>query len=266
MKKFIVFFIISITLFSSLSAQHFTHDVGFHLGASAIQTDYGVRNDFLSSFGNRGVSLSFSHTVHFFNNDLRWNYDHPIWSHLAIRSEIGYITKTNLRHYGIFVDRDNLLGSQLRAMTGSTSIFHTGFQLEYYIKCLKDFIYPYSDIKWNPYLLGGIKYNLFKTDLNSSLGDWQQDISVLPTKWQTPGALFIGKGKAFSAVFGSGFRYKLTPKLDLNTQFSWHFFFSDAVDGLQANVDENKDNEWSVNFQFGIIYHLNYNRPFKIFN
>ena len=252
--------------FSTIQAQHLTHDVGFHIDYLAIQTDYGARNDFSSSYGNRGISLSFSHTVHFFNNDLRWNFDHPIWSHLAIRNELSIITKVNLKHYGRYLDGNNsVVVNQLRSMTGSTRMLSMGFQLEYYFRCLRDFMYPYPDWKLNPYFLAGLRYNAFKTDLNSSLGDWRQDPSVLPEKWRPSEALAIGKGNTFSAVFGSGFRYKLNPKFDLNAQLSWHFFFSDAVDGLQADVVENQDNEWSVNFQIGIIYHLNYLRPLKLF-
>ena len=131
---------------------------------------------------------------------------------------------------------------------------------------MKDFLYPWSDIKWNPYFLVGVKYNMFRTKLSSSLGNWQQDINVLPEKWRLPGALSIGSGNAFSTVFGGGFRYKLTSKLDINTQLSWNFFFSDAVDGLQADVVENQDNEWSVNLQLGVIYHLNFSRPLRVFN
>lgn len=265
MRSFIAPIILSLGICTSLSAQHLTHDIGFHLGTSSIRADYGVRNDFFSNFGNTGTSISISHSVHFFKNDLSWNYDHPIWSHLAIKSELGTVTKTNLKHYGSFVESNTLLGRQLEAMTGSTSIFYIGFQMEYYIKCLRDFMYPWTDIKWNPYILAGIRYNSFKNDLNSSLGEWREDISVLPTKWQTPGTLFIGKGTAFSAVFGSGLRYRLTSKFDLNTQFSWNFFFSDAIDGLQANVVENQNNEWSLNFQIGVIYHLNFSRKLSLF-
>jgi opacity protein-like surface antigen len=255
----------SLFQFANVRAQHLTHDIGFHLDMLAIQTDYGARNDFSSSYGNRALSISLSHTVHFFNNDLRWNYDHPIWSHLAIRNELSIVTKVRLKHHGRYVDGSSIVADQLRAMTGSTQMLSMGFQLEYYSRCLKDFLYPWSDWKWNPYVLAGLRYNRFKTDLNSSLGDWRQNPSVLPEKWRPSEAVSIGKGKTFSTVFGGGLRYKLNSRMNLNAQLSWHFFFSDAVDGLQADVVENQDNEWSVNFQVGLIYHLNYLRPLKVF-
>lgn len=246
---------------TTANSQHFTHDIGFHAGTATIQADYGVRDNFLSSYGNSAISLSFTHTLHFFNRDPKWNADHKLWSYLAVRSELNIVTNANFQHYGPFVQGTSDLAAQLRAMTGTTSIVSLGFQLEYYIKCLKDFTYPWSDIKWNPYILAGLQYSSFNNTLNSTSGDWEQDITVLPNKWRTPGALDVGKGSTFAATFGGGVRYKLTPKIDLNGQFNWQFFFSDAVDGLQANVLENKNNEWLINLQVGVIYHLNFDRP-----
>ena len=160
---------------------------------------------------------------------------------------------------------NDLDAERFRAMTGTVAITNVGFQLEYYMRCLKDFIYPWSDIKWNPYVLAGVQYTWYSNTLNSELGDWEQDITVLPGKWQVPGALDVGKGTTYAVTFGGGVRHKLRPRVDLNLQFNWQFFLSDAVDGLQANVIENKNNEWLLNLQFGIIYHLNYDRPLSLF-
>ena len=248
-----------------LNAQHFTHDVGFHAGAVIMQTDYGVSNDFLSSYGNSTIALSFTHTLHFFNKDPRWNADHPIWSYLALRSELNFITSNQLRHYGKFTEGPTDLADQLSAMTGETSIINVGFQLEYYLKCLKEFIYPWSDIKWNPYVLAGLQFSMFNNELNSTLGDWRQDITVLPQKWRVPGAIDIGRGSTLATTFGAGTRYKFNSKIDFNLQLNLQYFFSDAIDGLQADVIENKTNEWLINFQFGVIYHLNFDQPLRLF-
>ena len=59
---------------------------------------------------------------------------------------------------------------------------------------------------------------------------------------------------------GMGTRYKLTEKLDASTIFNWQYFFSDSIDGLKANVPENKSNEWLVNLQVGLIYRLNFSK------
>ena len=99
---------------------------------------------------------------------------------------------------------------------------------------------------------------LYSNKLNSSLGNWEEDISLLPEKWRIPGAINIGSNSTFAISFGGGIRRKINSKIDINTQLNWQYFFSDGVDGLQADVQENKTNEWLVNFQIGIIYHLNF--------
>lgn len=259
--------ILLFVIFAILPAksQHFTHDIGFHVGTATIQTDYGARDNYLSSYGNSSISLSFTHTLHFFNKDLRWNYDHKIWSYLALRSELNIITNGKFEHHGPYVLGNTPMARDLREMSGSTSITNLGFQLEYYFKNLRDFMYPWSSTEWNPYVLLGFQYSKYNNSLSSTQGDWRQDITVLPEKWRTPGAIDIGKGNTFGVTFGGGVRYKLNSNIDLNGQFNWQFFLSDSVDGLQASVDENKNNEWLINLQFGVIYHLNYHRPLRTF-
>ena len=248
-----------------LSAQHFTHDFGIHAGVASIQTDYGVREDFLSNYGNVSGSISFTHTLHFFNRDPRWNSNHRFWSYVALRTELNLIPNGNFRHYGEFAEKNSPDGEQLRAMTGKTSITNLGVQLEYYFKCLRDFVHPLSNIKFNPYILGGIQYTLFNSKMSSELGDWTQNPNVLPTKWRPANATDVGPGSTYAITFGGGVRYNLTKKIDLNAQFNWQFFFSDSVDGLTANVNENLNNEWLLNFQLGIIFHLNFSSPLSLF-
>lgn len=242
----------------STKAQHITHDVGLFIGTGSIQTDYGQRYDFSSSYANRVISLSLTHYFHFFNQDIRWNSNNPFKNHVMLKSEINIMTKENFSHHGTYVTGNSDLAKQLRAMKGSINLMSFGFSLEYYLKDLLEYMVPYSDIKWNPYGTIGLKYSFFKNDLTSDLGDWRNDITVLPTKYRTPGALDIGSGSSASVVLGLGTRYKLSEKLDLSAIFNWQYFLSDSVDGLRADVPENKYNEWLINLQVGVIYHLNF--------
>ena len=129
MRNFLTSLLLVTLVHLSSNAQHFTHDVGFHIGTSTMQTDYGVRNDFLSSYGNSAISLSFTHTLHFFNKDLRWNADHKIWSYLALRSELNIITNKEFIHYGEFVNENSPTGEQLRAMSGATRVMSIGISI-----------------------------------------------------------------------------------------------------------------------------------------
>lgn len=246
--------------------QHLTHDVGIHFGTNTIQTDYGERGDFLSQYGNVGKSISLTHTMHFFNTGMRWQTDKSFLSRIAIRSELNIVTGNKLKHFGQWVERDSYVAEQLRAMKGEISFTSLGVQLEYYISKLGDFLHNSRDIKWNPYLLAGVQYAFYKNNLTSNMGDWQTSRSVLPEKYQAEGALDIGNGSSLASSFGFGTRYNLMEGINLNFQFNWQYFFTDALDGLKPDVDENKNNEWLVNLQLGVIYNLNYDRPLRLFN
>ena len=239
-------------------AQHLTHDVGLFVGTATIQTDYGQRDEFLSSYGNSALSFSLVHYLHFFNLDTRWNSEDDIANHLMIKSELNLMSTANFEHHGKYIIGDTDLARQLRGMKGSISLMNIGIQAEYYFKDLKSFMFPYSEEKWNPYLSLGFKFSRYKNTLTSDLGDWESDITVLPQKYRAPGHLAVGAGSTWSLTLGAGTRYKLSEKFDLAANFNWQYFFSDAVDGLQANVLENKKNEWLVHLQVGIIYHLNF--------
>jgi opacity protein-like surface antigen len=256
-------------------AQYLTHDIGVHVGVHSMQTDYGTRGDFLSMFGNTGTNFSLTHTLSFFQTRRYWNADDKILDYIAIRTELNVVNTTDLEHFGRFVNTNTDLGRQLRAMTGTASVVSIGMQLEYYFFCLRDFSYPYSDMKFNPYILAGLQYSSFNNSLRSDLlpGDgtsWmdsQADSDLaFPDKWARPGGTDVGPGTTFAATFGGGIRYNLSKKIDLNFQANWQFFFSNSVDGLTAEDIDDRNNEWLLNFQVGVIYRLNILEPLRFVN
>ena len=229
----------------SASAQYFTHDIGVLVGATVFQTDYVGGNNFNNGIKNSGVSVAIVHYLGFYRKDF------------LIKSEINFISKTNLEHTGEWALGTSELAQKLRAMRGSISMVNLGISLEYYLKFLDEYFFPYNLGELNPFFTFGIGYSFYKNDIVSDLGDWRQDITVLPQKYRVPGALAVGKGGAFALSIGVGTRYRLTEKLDLTTQLNGQLYFTDAIDGLQANVIENRNNERFLSFQFGIVYHLN---------
>jgi len=245
----------------SAYGQFHTHGIGAHLGLSKIQTDYGQRGDFSSNSSNQGMTISVAHYLSFFKKNTRWNSADEMYNNIMLKTELTYMPKVKLNHFGKWIEGSSDLARQLKAMHGSLSMLHLGVNIEYYLKNLEDFAYPYSYIDWNPFFTFGLKYTFYKNDIVSDLGDWRVDNTVLPQKYRVPGALDIGKGGALSFNLGFGTRFKLTEKIDLAAQANWQIYFSDAIDGLQANVIENKNNEWMVNFQIGVVYHLNFNTP-----
>lgn len=254
----IIFVIVFILEFK---AQHYTHDIGGFVGSTSLQTDYGERGHFGSEINNKDMSFSVAHYLSFYNRTLRWDPNNVLHNHLMVKTVIQYVKNTDIEHHGYWASKKSYGGEQLRAMKGTVRMLNLGINLEYFLRPLEEFVYPYSDMSLNPFFTFGIQYSFYNNGLKSDLGDWQQNPSVLPTKYQNENHLALGAGETFALNMGLGTRYKLTPKLDLVAQFNYMYFFSDKIDGLQAEVFENKNNEWALNLQLGLVYHLNFSTP-----
>ena len=251
-NKFIVTLSVIVFNISSSISQNAPQGLGVQIGNSIIHTDYGEGH----SSDVNALSVSLTHSLYFFGKS-SWRKQNTS-NHIALRSELNFVSNTKLSHKGKYVNENSDLATRLRAMTGSFKITNIGFQGEIYLKSLKEFIYYNNQYgaNLNPYLLAGIQFSIFKNSLNSTLGDWTQDSLVLPEKWRNPSDTSVGKGTSFSSTFGLGTRYKLNNEIDLNAQFKWQFFFSDNLDGLRSNSPGNEDNEWSTVIQIGFIYNL----------
>ena len=254
----IIFVIVAILEFK---AQHFTHDIGAFVGSTSLQSDYGERGNFASEWSNNGRTFSVAHYLSFYNRTLRWDPNNVLHNHLMVKTEVQYLDNAKLEHHGEWAQRKSVAGNQLKSMTGTLRMLEVGINLEYFLHPLEEFVYPYSDIWFNPFFTFGFKYSSYTNGLSSSIGDWREDISVLPEKYTLKNALSVGSGDTFSLAVGLGTRFKVAPKIDLVAQFTYQYFFSDQVDGLQAPVIENRNNEWLLNLQFGVVYHLNFSSP-----
>ena len=216
------------------------------------------------------MSVSLVHYLTFYNRNDRWNARYRLIDDIAIKTEINYMTTDDLRHHGKYVESGGgpLTNRQkLRDMRGSVSLFNIGVSGEYHFNDLRSFSAYYSDYKWNPYISLGIMYSMYENDLTTEHGDgdWRSNTNLLYTVWQPDDAKAIGKGSTGSAVFGAGIRYKLDERMDLSALARWQYFFNDNVDGLKADVPQNKYNEWLVSFQVGVIWHLNFSDPLRLF-
>jgi opacity protein-like surface antigen len=242
----------------STKAQHLTHDVGVFIGPSTIQNDYAKKEGFFDLYAINGLSISLVHYLHFFNVNNRWNSKKGIANHLMVKSEFNFLSKNTFENLGKYTLGTSPEAQKLKAMTGTATISNIAVHGEYYLKDLKDFMFPYSDIKWNPYVSVGFAFSFFTNTLNSTLGDWRNDMTILPEKYRADGEVAIGSDTALSFSLGAGTRYKLSEKYDVAVNFNSQFFFSDAIDGLQSQHSSNKYNEWIIHLQVGIIYHLNF--------
>ena len=141
-KPLKVFLFLFVTSIYSINAQHYTHDVGLFVGVGSIQTDYGQRDNYLSSYGNTPISISLTHYLHFFNRELSWKARNSrrFFSYTMIKSELNIMTEESFEHHGKYANNNSLL----KAMKGSISMITAGVSLEFYLKDLKEFSSYYS--------------------------------------------------------------------------------------------------------------------------
>ena len=258
-----VFFILSFGK-QDVQAQGFSHEVGIIAGPLAFYSDFGQRGDFETNIKNVSFGIGL---IHYFNFSYRadcncYTRDTYFNDHFKVRSEIDY-HKTEFQHYGQWVkeEKTSTMATQLRAMTGSSTVIEIGSQLEYFPFSIRDF--AAGAYKIAPFMSFGVHWVNYDPEVKSSLGTLNSPIST-PDKYynsfqQEPGSTW--------AVVGSiGIRYKLNTMSDLMLDSRWHYYFSDTVDGLNPTfenngqkvpVPENKANDWLYWLNVGYIYYIN---------
>jgi hypothetical protein len=142
-KYFIAIILFLFGYSSEIIAQYgFSHEVGVIAGPVAFQSDYGERHNYDTNFGNTGYGIGLIHYLNFsYKADCNCYTPETYFNdHFKLRSELSY-NKTNLRHYGEYVegDKKKLFNRQLRGMRGSTAVTNIGMQLEYFPLSIRDF-------------------------------------------------------------------------------------------------------------------------------
>ena len=250
----LVFFLMFFSKQEVYSQLGFSHEVGLITGPVVFYSDFGQRNNFETNAGNVGFGVGLIHYINFaYRADCNcYTRDKYFNDHFKIRTEIDY-HKTNLEHFGEWVEPDNtsLFADQLRAMSGSASVFDIGSQLEFFPLSIRDFAagaYPIA-----PFGSFGVHWVSYTPEVSSSLGPLNSPIST-PDKYMD--SFQQDPGSTWSVVMSVGARYKLTPLSDLMLDARWQYYFSNWVDGLNPDVPENKANEWIFWLNVGYIYYL----------
>ncbi len=170
MPKYLIITLLLLFGFNnSVKAQFgFSHEIGAIVGPVAFQSDYGVRGDGETNFGNTGFGIGIIHYMNFsYRADCNC-YATPTYfnDHFKVRSELSY-NKTNLEHYGKWVDdsKTSVFAQQLRAMKGSTSVTNIGMQLEYFPLSIREF--SATPGKLAPFASIGAQFSYYKTEAYS---------------------------------------------------------------------------------------------------
>lgn len=243
-------------LSNSANAQFgFSHEIGAILGPVAFQSDYGERGDFSTNAGNTGYGIGIIHYLNFSYKAECNCYTPETYfnDHFKLRSELSY-NKTDLQHFGRWIEGNSIGVQQLKAMRGSTAVTNVGMQLEFFPLSIREFTATIGSLA--PFISLGGQFSFYDPKAYSTLGPIGP--FTLPIKYQDG---FTNQGgTVWSIVSSVGCRYKLTELSDLMVDMRLQYYFSNWVDGLNPDptrYPENKANDWNVWFNVGYIYYLN---------
>lgn len=262
----LLFLLLGIT--SGFSQLGFSHEIGVITGPLQFRSDFGLRDNESTNFGNTGFGIGIVHYINFaYRADCNcYTTDTYFNDHFKLRNEISW-NRTNLEHFGELVGPGNTTveADQLRGQRGRAQNFDIGSQLEWFplsIRAFQNFAYRIA-----PYVSLGVHYTLFDPRNSTSFGDGDVDN---PSNFFNPwvqaqidagadplGFLRDNPGGTFSVVSSAGIRYKIGPLSDLVFDLRWQFYFRDDIDGLDHLLPSNRNNDRLIWFNFGYIYYLN---------
>ncbi len=240
-----------------------SNEIGFTIGSVHFNTDYGQRYDAESNFGNVNVGVGIVHYLTFVDYRYRWN-QRTNWfrNHFRFRNEISYFS-AKLEHAGEYVEEvtdPSVQRQKLQAMHGEAKNFNVGTQLEYHLLNITKFGSRRSKkMLLSPYASLGIMFSHTSPSLFSDYddGDWESNPDILYAKWAEDGAVDVEGGWVGSATFSGGTRIRIADYSDIFIEAKWQYFFDDTVDGLDADDDSNKFNDWTTYFHVGYCFYLN---------
>jgi hypothetical protein len=241
----------------------FSHEIGIVAGPVQFRSDYGVRSDSETNFGNSGFGIGIVHYINFaYRADCNcYTTDTYFNDHFKLRNEISW-NKTNLEHLGTFVDesRQSEDADRLRGHTGAANNIDVGTQLEFFPLSIRSFqSYGY---KIAPYASLGVHFTSFNPEVETTFDNGTNDVGNINdannffSPW-APGSVDASSGAAFSMVSSVGFRYKVGRLADVVLDLRWQLYFNDYVDGLNHNLPSNENNDWLIWLNVGYIYYLN---------
>ena len=261
-KYFTVILLLLFNFSEDVFAQYssgIVHEIGIVVGPVQFRSDYGERGNQETNMNNKGYGFAIIDYMNFTYNSN--NHRSYFINHFKARNEISYI-KSDLQHYGKWIEGETIGAQQLAAMRGSTQIISIGSQLECYpLTDLHGFEYNIGTIA--PYISLGVQANYYTATATSTMGTMGTAGVTFP-KYLVPSDGrphgYSNESKIiFSGVMDVGLRYRLGTLSDLVLDLRYQYFSSDWVDGLNPNKDkytENKSNDSLLWLSVGYIYYV----------
>jgi len=258
----IAFFLFLMTQ-SAHSQFGFSSELGIITGPVQFRSDYGSRSDSQTNMGNMGVGIGIIQYINFsYRKDYSYQFrDSYFIEHFKVRNEISW-NRTELEHFGKWVDPSKTSedAKRLRGHKGVAKNFDFGSQLEFYPYDIKGF--ESFTPKISPFVSLGVHYTFFSPEVSTTYDNPDPnaygnvlDPSNFYSDWE-PGSVNASSGGALSIVSSVGIRYKLGKLSDLMLDLRWQYYFSDWVDGLNHQLEYNKNNDWLLWLNVGYIFYL----------
>ncbi len=240
----------------------FSHEIGVISGPVQFRSDYGLRENETTNFGNSGIGIGIVHYINFsYRADCNcYTTDTYFNDHFKLRNEISW-NRTQLNHFGQFVaaDRTSDNANRLRGHSGVAKNLDIGTQLEFFPLSIRSF--QAFGYRIAPFASLGVHYTSFTPEVTTTYDNGTNDVgNVLDSNnfyshW-APGSVDASSGGTWSMVTSAGLRYKIAPLADLMLDLRWQYYFDDRIDGLDHNLPDNKFNDWLLWLNVGYIYYL----------
>ncbi|QCE41391.1 THC0290_0291 family protein [Psychroserpens sp. NJDZ02] len=261
-KQLILAVLILLSASPAFSQLGFSHEIGIITGPVAFKSDFGERQDSDTNSGNTGFGIGLVHYMNFAYqaNCNCYTTDNYFNDHFKLRTEISY-NKTKLQHFGHWVQESKTSdeADRLRGHTGESSNFEIGMQLEFYPLSIRSF--QAFGYKLAPFVSLGAHFVSYNPEVYTDYDNGTNDVgNVLDSNnfyslWE-PGSVSPESGSTWAVVSSIGVRYKLDNSSDLMLDLRGQYYFSDWVDGLDHQLNSNKNNDWLVWLNVGYIYYL----------
>ncbi|WP_445954855.1 THC0290_0291 family protein [Yeosuana sp.] len=264
LKYFSLALCLFLTTQTTYSQVGFSNEIGVVAGPLQFRSDFGVRDNDKTNFGNSGFGIGI---VHYINFSYRKNYsylyrDSYFSEHFKIRNELSW-NKTKLEHLGNWVDPSKTTenAKRLRGHKGEANNLDIGTELEFFpldIHAFESLQYSFA-----PFVSLGVHYTFFTPKVSTTYDNPNPgaygnvlDASNFYSYWN-PGSVNASPGNTLSLVSSIGVRYKLNKLSDLMLNLRGQYYFNDWVDGLNHQLLSNKYNDWLLWVNVGYIYYLN---------
>jgi len=221
-----------------------------NIGYINVQGDFGERSVFSSTLPNSGAV--FGAKVYF--NLLDPYRGAGRYFKFPLGLNVGFTNLSYSKAYEDYPPSASL--EKLKAINGQLFFANLNVGAEYHLTDLRSFNVFTSNFfsKFDPYVGLGAGVSFYNVDIESDLGNYERDPSILPVPLQ--GRVFSGPGIEPFVNLEIGLRYQFSTDLLLNISNKWNYYLlSDRVDGIQPkeNMVDNRSNDWFFYPTLGVV-------------